>query len=101
MTSVIHVAEADGEIGFGHLRELHAISAVFEQRGVTNQTYVLGKPMCDSKWGNVQWIANSESLTNLLWKMDPAASIWNFRRSLDENLEKLFERLGKIRVWIT
>jgi len=101
MKSVIQVAEADGEVGLGHLRELHAIGAVFEQRGITTQTYVLGKPLPDAKWGDIHWIANSEMLTSLLWKMDAAASVWNFRRSLDANLERLFDRLGRIRVWIT
>src|SRR5437016_3577154 len=101
MTLVIQLGEADGEIGFGHLRELQAIGTVFEQRGITTDTYVRGNPLSEAKWGNIHWIDTSEHLTSLLWNIDASVAVWSFRRALDTNLEKLFERLGKIRVWIT
>src|SRR4051812_28467449 len=100
MTSVVQLAEADDQVGFGHLRELHALAACFQHKGVKAQTYVLGTAGHAAPWAGAKWVADTATLIQLLWDSDAAVSIWSFRRPLNPDLEKLLFRLGK-RVWIT
>jgi spore coat polysaccharide biosynthesis predicted glycosyltransferase SpsG len=102
MTTVIQLAEADNKVGFGHLRELHAIGASFEKKGISVQTYVIGTAPAGMQWTTkARWVDNSEGLSRLIWNSDAGIGIWSFRRRLDTHLEKLFDHLGSVRVWIT
>ncbi len=102
MISVVQLAEADDKAGFGHLRELHAIGASFEKKGISVHTYVVGTPPAGVQWTTkARWVVDSEALSRLVWNSDATVGVWSFRRRLDTHLEKLFDHLGSVRVWIT
>jgi len=102
MISVIQLAEADDQIGFGHLRELHALQQSFRKEQAPVSTFVLGaRTSAEQSWANAQWVDSSETLSRLLSGTRATVSIWSFRRRLDSHLEKLLTDLGEVRVWIT
>ena len=84
MSSVLLIAEADGEIGFGHLREIHALRLAFESRGVSTRSFVLAEAESISK----------SQLAVLVQSIDAKASIWSVRRSIDN---QLLDAYGELR----
>lgn len=80
MTRVVLIAEADGEIGFGHLAELRAIAGALSSSGADDSTFVIGARTETPLASGATWIASFDEVTSALHKTQPDAVIWSVRR---------------------
>ena len=93
-------AEADGQIGFGHLSEVEALGSVFQRHRIPCEVLAVGEaPLC-SKFNDVEWVSDQEMLAGLLRDRRRHRSIWSFRRSLSPTLAQTLVELEGAKGWI-
>ncbi len=76
MSSVFLVAEADGEVGFGHLAELRAVAASLRERHIVPNRIGIGP---SSSEDGVEWLPDYEAVMKRLTAAKPRVIAWSVR----------------------
>jgi spore coat polysaccharide biosynthesis predicted glycosyltransferase SpsG len=75
--AIVLVAEADGQIGFGHLAELRAIAHSLKQRTIPVVTIAVGQNPASEK--TIEWLSDYQALAARLRIHAPQAIVWSVR----------------------
>ena len=97
MSSIFLVAEADGEVGFGHLAELRAVAASLRERDVAPHRVGIG-PV--SPEDGVEWLPDFEAVTQRVIAAKPRVIAWSVRTSRWRSIWPRVERLESRHLWI-
>lgn len=96
---IVLCAEADGQIGFGHVGEMRALASAFGTLGMRSELFAVGAAA--APMDRVHWIPDQETLAGLLLKSAAGKTVWNFRRPLTPELARVFNGLTGAKIWIT
>ena len=94
------IAEADSEVGFGHLAEITAVAAGFESHGVRTRCLAIGSAPEVSHWERVEWLRDWRQLSSTLQSANFTVAVWSARRSLWNTCWPELARSAARHVWM-
>jgi spore coat polysaccharide biosynthesis predicted glycosyltransferase SpsG len=99
MNGVLLIAEADGEVGFGHLAELKIVASALRERGVAASRIGIGQ--ASSTEPEVEWCPRYDAIIARLIASRPAVVAWSVRTTRWHSIWREIEALSTHHLWIT
>lgn len=101
MPKIFLIAEADSEVGFGHLSEVRALAMALEKLGGSLEVVGIGPVPAYEGWRLGRWMENVESALTFVASKAPSVSLWSLRRPLSPRAVDILQRMRGAKVWLT
>ena len=99
MSVALLIAEADGEVGFGHLAELKIVASALRQRGMSPTRIGIGPASMSEP--EVEWHPRYDALVARLISSRPAVVAWSVRTRRWHSIWRDVEAVATHHLWIT
>ncbi len=101
MRTILLFAEADSEIGFGHLGEIRAISRALTARDdIRTRVFAVGTPCDTGSDMACDWLTDSTGVIQVMNSIEADATVWSFRRPLAPGVWEALETSCAFKVWL-
>src|SRR5581483_8549360 len=97
MSAVLLIAEADGDVGLGHLAELKIVASALRERGVAASRIAIGQPLGGD--ADVEWLSGYDAVVARIVGARPAVVAWSVRTTRWRSIWRDVEAASARHLW--